>query len=79
MSDVGDVHRAHMQDEPKDKLALYVQAARRVTGQNAGNVDRMAFYTFHSAANVVGLGDMIDQLRVENAALLEAMYGKDDC
>ena len=77
MSDVGDVNRAHMQDEPKDKLDLYLHAARRVRSQNATAADRMAFYSFHNSANVVALGDRIDSLRVENAALLEALYGDD--
>lgn len=77
MSDVGDVNRAHLQDEPKDKLALYVQAARRMVSQNATMADRMAFQTFHSSANVAALGDLIDQLRAENSILLDALYGED--
>lgn len=77
MSDVGDVNRAHMQDEPKDQLDLYVQAARRMSSQNSTMADRMAFLTFHSAANVTKLGDRIDQLREENRFLMDSLYGKE--
>ena len=66
-----------MQDEPKDKLALYLQAARKMVSQNSSMADRMAFNTFHSAANVVELGDLIDRLREENSALLDILYGED--
>ena len=74
MSDVGDVNRAHMK-QPEDPLDLYVKAARQLSSQNASMVDRMAFSTFHSAANVAKLGDRIDTLRDENRELMELLYG----
>lgn len=78
MSDVRDVHNAHLESEPPDDLALYVKAARRVTnGQQYNSTDYLAFMSFHSAKNVARLGDLIDHLRVENSILLDQMYGTD--
>ncbi len=76
MSDVGDVNKAHMQDEPKDTLDLYTAAARRLTGPNSTINDRLAFNAFHTASNVAALGDRIESLRIENAALLESLWGE---
>lgn len=76
MSDVGDVNKAHLQDEPKDVLDLYLQAARRMVAPGATLADRMAFGQLHNAKNVVALGDRIDALRIESADLLETLWGE---
>ncbi len=77
MSDVGDVHRAHS-GKPESDLDLYIKAARRMLSQNASTADRISFMTFHSASNVTRLGDLIDQLRAENSALLDAAFHEDE-
>lgn len=76
MSDVGDVHRAHMRpDVPIEDR--YIRAARAMLDPSSTMIDRLRFVSMHRAENVVLLGNLIDELRKENARLMDMLFDKD--
>lgn len=75
MSDVADVNRAHLEPPPKDSLDQYLFAAKRMKSSTCSLSEGMAFRAVHTVDNVLRLGERIDALRAENAALLDLLYG----
>lgn len=76
MSDVGDVNRAH-QNPDNSVSEAYIRAARKMLTSGATTVDRLRFLALHNPTNVVLLATIIDELRAENAQLMEQIFKLD--